>query len=143
MSSNLNQVSGPKKLEHGRRYWRDRGGHGSPTSLRNKKKKGKEKEKRKTFKAETIKRLSLRSKCYCFSYSRVSRIQNFFWSANHGGRQYLSMFHGPSALKSISPALMKSNYEILEFIKQSLSSFTLNWLYHVVRDIFSSCVFHN
>ena len=50
------------------------------------------------------KRLSPRSKCYCFSDSRASRIQKFFWSANHGGRQYLSVFHGPSTLKSISPA---------------------------------------
>ena len=32
----------------------------------------------KTFKAETIKRLSLTSKCYCFSHSRASRIQQFF-----------------------------------------------------------------
>ena len=86
----------------------DTGGGGSPwppslTFLRNKKRKGEQRGKRKTFKTETIKRLSPRSKCYFFSHSRVSRVQ-FFWSANHGGRQYLSAFHGPSTLKSISPS---------------------------------------
>ena len=67
----------------GWRYW---GGAGGPcplpphthththTFLPSKKKKGKQRGKRKTFKAETIKRLSPRSKCYCFSRSRVSRI---------------------------------------------------------------------
>ena len=62
--------------------------------------------KRKSFKAETIKRLSPRSKCYCFSHSRASRIQKFFLTANHGGRYYFSVFHGPSTLRSISPALL-------------------------------------
>ena len=81
------------------------GEHDPLTFLRSKKKKEKERKKRKTFKAETIKRLSPRSKCYCFSHSRASRIQTFFWSANHGGRQYLSVFHGPFTWKSISPAL--------------------------------------
>ena len=47
------------------------------------KKKWKQRKKRKSFKAETIKRLSPRSKCYCFSYSRASRIQQLFLSANH------------------------------------------------------------
>ena len=75
----------------------------TPTFLRSKKKKGKQREKRKTFKAKTIKSLSPRkAKCYCFSHSRASRIQKFFWSANHGGRQYLSVFHSPSTLKSKS-----------------------------------------
>ena len=46
-----------------------------------KRKKGNKGEK-KTFKAETIKRPSPRSKCYCFSHSRASRIQRFFLSAN-------------------------------------------------------------
>ena len=55
------------------------GGHESspplpPTFLRSKKKKGRQKQKRKGFKAETIKRLSSRSKYYCFSHSRASRI---------------------------------------------------------------------
>ena len=52
------------------------GGHGSlppPLSFsRSRKKKGKQRKKRKSFKAETIKRLSSRSKCYCFSQSRSS-----------------------------------------------------------------------
>ena len=47
------------------------------------------------------------SKYYCFSHSRASRIQKFFLSANHGGQQYFSVFHGPLTLKSISPALRK------------------------------------
>ena len=72
--------------------------------LRSKKKKGKQRKKRKSFKAETIKKLSPRSKLYCFSHSRVSRIQKFFLSVNHGGRHYISVFHGPSILKFTSPA---------------------------------------
>ena len=51
------------------------GGHDPPlTILRSKKKKGRQKQKRKGFKAETIKRLPSRSKYYCFSHSRASRI---------------------------------------------------------------------
>ena len=44
-----------------------------PTFLRSKKKKG-NKGKKENFKAETIKRLSLKLKRYYFSHSRVSRI---------------------------------------------------------------------
>ena len=40
-----------------------------------------------SFKAETIKRLSPRPRYYCFSYSRASKTQKLFFSANHGGRQ--------------------------------------------------------
>lgn len=61
--------------------------------------------KRKHFKVDTIKRLPPRSKCYYSSQSRASRIQKLFLSANHGGRQYFSMFHGLSLLKSIFSAL--------------------------------------
>ena len=43
-----------------------------------KKRRETKKKKDKSFKAETIKRLSPRSKCYCFSYSRAPRIQIFF-----------------------------------------------------------------
>ena len=75
------------------------------TFLSSKKRQGKQRQKRKSLKTETVKRLSPRSKCYCFSHSRVSRIQNFFLSANHGGRQYFSLFHGPTTLKPISLAL--------------------------------------
>ena len=46
-------------------------GHTFLHSKKNRETKGK---KRKNFKGETIKRLSARSKCYCFSHSRVSRI---------------------------------------------------------------------
>ena len=42
--------------------------------------------------SKTIKRLSPRLKYYCFSHSRISRIQKFFLSASHGGRQYFSLF---------------------------------------------------
>ena len=71
-----------------------------------KKKKGRERQKRKGFKAETIKRLSPRSKYYCFRHSRASRIQKFFLSANHGGRQYSFPLSRPPTLKSISAAQM-------------------------------------
>ena len=60
------------------------------------------KKKRETGKKE---RLSPKSKCYCFSHSRASRLETYFSSANHGGQQYVSVFHGPSTLKSILPAL--------------------------------------
>ena len=63
------------------------------------------KEKRKNFKAETIKRLPQKTKCYCFSHSGASRIQKFLFSVNHDGRQYFSVSHAPSTLKSISPSL--------------------------------------
>ena len=46
--------------------------------------------KRKSFKAETIKRLSPRSKCCCFRLSRASKIQKLLLSANLGG----NTFHG-------------------------------------------------
>ena len=71
----------------------------SPIFPCSKKKKGKQRKARKTFKAETIKRLSLRLKLYCLSHSRESRIQKFFLSANHGVRQYFSIFHfaGPKS----------------------------------------------
>ena len=76
-----------------------------PTFLHSKKKIRKQRGKRKNSKAETIKRLPPRLKCYCFSHSRAFRIQKFFLSANHGGRQYFPLFHGPSTLRSISPTL--------------------------------------
>ena len=47
-----------------------------------------------------------------FAGSRVSRIQKFFFSANHGGQQYFSVFHGPSTLKSISPVLPLMSYNL-------------------------------
>ena len=63
------------------------------TFLHNKKKKWRQRQKRKGFKAETIKRMSPRSK-YCFSHSRESIIPKFFFSANHGDWQYFSVLHG-------------------------------------------------
>ena len=61
--------------------------------------------KRKSFKAETVKKLLPRSKCNCFSHSRASGIQKFFLSANSWPTIYFSV-HGLSTLKSISPALI-------------------------------------
>ena len=66
-----------------------------------KKIKGKQMKKRKSFKAETIKRLSPMSKCYCFRLSRAFKIQKLLLSTNYGG----STFHGLSTLKSIWPTL--------------------------------------
>ena len=65
--------------------------------------------KRKSFKAETTKRLSPRSKCYSFSHSKASRIQ--FYSGHptmvaDNTRQCSMAF---SILKLISPALQKLN----------------------------------
>ena len=53
-----------------------------------------------SFKAKTIKRPSPRSKWYCFSHSRASRIQKVFLSVIYGARKNFSVFHGPSTLKS-------------------------------------------
>ena len=47
------------------------GGVWRSTFLRRKKQKGTPRKKKKTFKAETIKRLPPKSKCYCFNYSRA------------------------------------------------------------------------
>ena len=95
-----------------RRHQRHRRGHAPispppsfPTFLRSKKRKGRQKQKRKGVKAETIKRLSPRSKYYYFSHSRASRIRKSFLSVNHGGQHYFPVFHGPPTLKSISPTL--------------------------------------
>ena len=35
-----------------------------------------------------------------------------FWSTNHGGLQCFSVFHDPSTLKSISPALCSGQYKV-------------------------------
>ena len=61
---------------------------------------------KKSFRKEAIKRLSLRSKCYCFSHFRASRIQQLFLSANYSYQQYFSLFDSPSTLKSISSTLL-------------------------------------
>ena len=45
------------------------------------------KKKRKSLNTDTIKRLSPRTKCYCFSHSRASRTQFFFLSVIHVCRQ--------------------------------------------------------
>ena len=70
-----------------------------------KRKTGNKGKSRKGFRAETIKKLSPRLKCYCFSHSSAPRIQNFLLPANHGDRQYFLVFFASSTLKFISPAL--------------------------------------
>ena len=98
-----------------------------PTFWWSNKKNGKQRKKRKSFKAATTKRLSPRSKCYSFSHPRASRIQKIFLSANHGDRQYFSVFHGPSTFKSISSVviLLGINFKQLKFFIFSLILFNL------------------
>ena len=89
----------------------------SPTFLRSKKKKRRQRQKRNGFKAETIKRLSPRSKDYFFSHTRSSTIRKFFLLANHGGRQYFSVLHGPPTLKSIlRPCMCVSSLWVHNFV---------------------------
>ena len=70
------------------------------TFLHIKKKKRKQK-KGKSFKVETYKRLSLRSKCYCFSDSKASTEFKNFSCQSMVPDRYFSVFHGPSTLKFI------------------------------------------
>ena len=76
---------------------RQQGRHDPPLFCVAKRKKENQRKKTESLKAETIKRLSPRSKCYYFSHSRASAILEhlefnfFFLSANHGDWQYLSM----------------------------------------------------
>ena len=85
----------------------DGGGHGPPTFLHTKKKKGRQRQKRKGFKVETIKRLSLRSKYYCFSHSRASAIRKFFLSTT-GQLWWLTVLFSecPSSPALPSPAVL-------------------------------------
>ena len=88
-------------------------GAGGPlhlTFLRSKKKKWKQR-KKKVFKTETIKSLSPRLKCCCFSHSRASRIQKCFLSVNYR-RQYFSAlflnpFRRPCSIKWLIPYQLK------------------------------------
>ena len=59
-------------------------------------KKGSKGKKAKSFKAETIKRLSPRSKCYCFSNVYCFILERLEFKS-------FSVFHDPSTLNSISP----------------------------------------
>ena len=68
------------------------------------KKKGETKEKR-SFK---VKRLSPRSQYYWFSHSGASIIQNIFLKADHGSRQYFSVFYAlPFEIHFTGPAKFK------------------------------------
>ena len=101
-----------------------------PTFLVWEKEKGKLREKRTIFKAETIERLSPRSKCYYFSHCRVSRIQKFFLSANHGTDNtfqcsmplyYEIHFAGPGIRFILikGPCIKKSNIEFMKQVPQN------------------------
>ena len=85
------------------------GGHALPFlfffAFAQQKEKRETKGKKKTFKAETIKRLSPRSKCYCFSHSRASRIQRFFCWSSLVADSTCQCSMAPPLWKSISPAL--------------------------------------
>ena len=107
-----------KKLIKARAGYTGEGGWAAmpSTFLRSKKKKKEQREKWNGFKAETIKRLSPKSKYYCFSHSRASRIRKFFLSANHGSRQYFPVLYGPPTLKSISAALKSLSNVFFLFI---------------------------
>ena len=84
--------------------WHHGGGKAmTPTFFRSKNKKGKQRGKRKTFKAETVKRLSPKSKRHCFNHSRASRIQKIFLFRQ---QRWSTVFCGPSTWKSISSALI-------------------------------------
>ena len=63
------------------------------------------KKKKKRFQSRNYQKAVTKVKILLFQPSRAFRIRKFFLSANHGGRQYFSVFHGPPTLKSISPAL--------------------------------------
>ena len=65
-----------------------------PTFLCNKNKKEKQRKKRKSFKAETIKRLSPRSKCYYFSNVNGFILERLEF-------KHFSVFYDPSTLISI------------------------------------------
>ena len=68
------------------------------------KKKGETKEKR-SFK---VKKLSPRSQYYWFSHSGASIIQNIFLKADHGSRQYFSVFYAlPFEIHFTGPAKFK------------------------------------
>ena len=109
------------------------GAHGAPYFC---------KTQRKSFKAETIERLSPRSKCHYLRNSGTSRIQKFFLSANHGGWQCFSVFHDPSTLKSISTTLLTSvsNNEIKYVFSIPLTwGF---WLNKFLEDFYSGFTVH-
>ena len=81
-----------------------------------KKIKGKQMKKRKSFKAETIKRLSPMSKCYCFRLSRAFKIQKLLLSTNYGG----STFHGPSTYEiHLTDPLLGCSFQKMLIIVQT------------------------
>ena len=129
-----------------------------PTFLHSKKKKGRQREKRKGFKAETIKRLSPRSKYYCFNHSRATRIQNCFGRPTmvadntfqcSMAHHFEIHFTGPANLwcwvcialcswkqhksTSIISYLVKNHYSMVSEEPLQCQSFeSLKWLAHLV-----------
>ena len=79
-----------------------------------KRRKGNKEKKRNSFKAETIKKLSPRSKCYCSSYPRASTIQIFYRQSTSVADNSFQYSMTPFTLKSISRACL------FEYIYRSL-----------------------
>ena len=105
--------------------------------VQQKQKREAKKKERKSFKAETIKRLSPRSKCYCFS-------NGYYFIQEHLEFKYFSVFHGPYTLKSTSPALPNLELIYAAFHRKFISlrcvlgGIFSYVLFHVVTQIFSS-----
>ena len=91
--------------------------------------KGSKEKKRKSFKAETIKRFSPRSKCYCFS-------NGYYFIQEHLEFKYFSVFHSPYTFKSTSPALPNLELIYAAFHRKFIS------LRCVLGGIFSYVLFH-
>ena len=108
----------------------DTGGRASgawfPTFLCSKNKKGKQRENRKSVKAETIKRLSPRSKCYCFSNVYCFILERLEF-------KYFSVFHDHSNLKSISLALPNLALMCAAFHRKLLKSKVQVEWYFLIR----------
>ena len=84
--------------------------------------------KEKSTKAETIKRLSPSSKCYRFSnvYCFILEFLEF---------KYFSVFHGPTTLKSISPALPNLGINMCRTSSKAYESEVRAGWYFLVRFI--------
>ena len=104
------------------------GGHGLPPLFFVVKRKSGEKGKK-----ERVSKQKLLKGCHQGQNVDVSAIQKFFLSANHGGRHYFSVFHGPSTLKSILQALSRLHVNALLFIKGA-------WLLLICLDLINQCL---
>ena len=102
----------------------------APIFCRAKIKKRKQRKKRKSSEAETIKRLSPRSKCYCFSNVYCFILERLEF-------KYFSVFHNPSNLKSISLALPNLALMCAAFYRKLLKSKVQVEWYFLIR--FTTC----